>query len=326
MSCEVGELKPGTEPSGARAVSRVTLLLTGGAGFIGSHLHDRLSSQGQAVTVVDDLSTGRSENLHASADLRIADIVDQATVELVASLRPEAVIHCAAQASVVSSFADPTRDALVNIVGSVQLIEAARTAGVARFIYVTTGGALYGNASTLPVPETHQIQPLSPYGVSKWTVESYLNVLGRSMTVVILRLANVYGPRQVPDGEAGVVSVFIDRMRRGVPVEIHGDGEQTRDFLYVTDVAEAVEAALAAAHSMIVNIGTGHGTSIRSLYDLAATVTGFHQDPVFAPARVGDVRRSVLAVERAKAQLGWQARTSLIDGLRSTADWLSNRE
>jgi UDP-glucose 4-epimerase len=302
----------------------VTILLTGGAGFIGSHLHDRLSSQGHAITVVDDLSAGRRENLQASADLRVADIVDGPMDALVSSLRPETVIHCAAQASVVSSFADPTRDALVNVVGSVRLIEAARTAGVARFVYITTGGALYGSPSLLPVPETHRIQPLSPYGVSKWAVEGYLNVLAGPMTVVILRLANVYGPRQVPDGEAGVVSIFIDRMRRGLPVEIHGDGEQTRDFLYVTDVADAVEAALTTPGSIVVNVGTGRATSIRNLYDLAADVTGFRQDPVFGPARVGDVRHSVLDVERAKADLGWQARTTLVDGLRSTADWLAS--
>lgn len=302
------------------------ILLTGGAGFIGSHLHDRLSSQGHAVTVVDDLSAGRPENLPASVDLRIADIADGPIADLVSSLRPETVIHCAAQASVVRSFADPTRDALVNIVGSLRLVEAALSAGVTRFVYVTTGGALYGNPLILPVPETHRIEPLSPYGVSKWTVESYLNVLAGPMTVVILRLANVYGPRQVPEGEAGVVSIFIDRMRRGLSVEIHGDGEQTRDFVYVTDVAEAVEAALSTAGSMVVNIGTGRATSIRHLYDLAAAATGFHQDPVFAPARVGDVRHSVLAVDRAKVELGWQARTNLTDGIHSTAEWLSGKQ
>jgi UDP-glucose 4-epimerase len=304
----------------------VSILLTGGAGFIGSHVHDRLSSRGQAVTVVDDLSAGRRENLQASADLRIADIVDSPTTELVSSIRPETVIHCAAQASVVSSFADPTRDALVNIVGSVRLIEAARAAGVARFIYVTTGGALYGGSSTLPAPETEPIEPLSPYGVSKWAVERYLSVLAGPMTVVILRLANVYGPRQLPDGEAGVVGIFIDRMRRGLAVEIHGDGEQTRDFLYVTDVAEAVESALAARRSIVVNIGTGRATSIRSLYDLAAAVTGYNQRPIFTPSRVGDVRHSVLAIDRAMAEIGWQARISLVDGIQSTADWLSRRE
>ena len=300
------------------------VLLTGGAGFIGSHIHDRLAERGHEITVFDDLSTGRRDNLPASTDLRIVDISDPSTGALVAELRPDTVIHCAAQASVVRSFDDPAGDAMVNIVGSLRVIEAARHAGATRFIYVTTGGALYGNTSIIPVPETHRIEPLSPYGVSKWTVESYLSVLAGGMTVVVLRLANVYGPRQVPEGEAGVVSLFLDRMHRGLPVEVHGDGGQTRDFVYVADVAEAVEAALAAPRSTVVNIGTGRATSIRELFDLTAAVCRYEPGPTFAPARFGDVRHSVLSVDRAKAELGWQARTDLADGLRSTADWFAN--
>ena len=303
----------------------MNILLTGGAGFIGSHIHDRLAAQGHAITIVDDLSAGRAENLPASADLRIFDLVDGPTADLVASVRPETVIHCAAQASVVRSFDDPARDALVNIVGSIRLIEAARNAGARRFVYVTTGGALYGNPTTIPVPETHRIGPLSPYGVSKWTVEHYLDVLAGPMTVVVLRLANVYGPRQVPEGEAGVISIFLDRMRLGLPVEVHGDGGQTRDFVFVADVAEAVEAARTTAGSVTVNIGTGLGTSIRDLFDLTAAVSGYKASPVFAPSRVGDVRHSVLAIDRAKTELGWKATTALADGLRSTSDWFAER-
>ncbi len=303
----------------------MSVLLTGGAGFIGSHIHDRLAAQGHAITVVDDLSAGRAENLPTLADVRVFDLVDGPVAEVVASVRPETVIHCAAQASVVRSFDDPARDALVNIVGSIRLIEAARNAGARRFVYVTTGGALYGNPSTIPVPETHRIGPLSPYGVSKWTVEHYLDVLAGAMTVVVLRLANVYGPRPLPEGEAGVVSIFLDRMRRGLPVEMHGDGGQTRDFVYVADVAEAIESALTTPGSMAVNIGTGLGTSIRDLYDLTAAVSGYNSEPISAPSRVGDVRHSVLAVELAKVELGWQARTDLDDGLRSTAAWFSEQ-
>lgn len=298
------------------------ILLTGGAGFIGSHIYDRLAAH-DAITVIDDLSTGRPENLPGSADLRIFDLVDGPTADLVAFIRPETVIHCAAQASVVHSFDDPKRDALVNIVGSLRLIEAARYFGAKRFVYVTTGGALYGNPSVIPVPETHRIEPLSPYGVSKWTVEHYLDVLAGAMTVVVLRLANVYGPRQSPEGEAGVVSIFMDRMRHGLPVEVHGDGGQTRDFVYVGDVAEAAEAALTAAGSTTVNIGTGLGTSIRDLFDLTAAISGYKSSPVSAPSRVGDVRHSVLAIDRALTEIGWKARTSLADGLRSTAAWFA---
>jgi len=303
----------------------VRILLTGGAGFIGSHIFDRLAAQGHTITVVDDLSSGRTENLPAYVDIRVFDLVDGPTAEVMASVRPETVIHCAAQASVVRSFNDPARDALVNIVGSIRLIEAARGAGARRFVYVTTGGALYGNPTTIPVPETHRIGPLSPYGVSKWTVEHYLDVLAGPMTVVVLRLANVYGPRQSPEGEAGVVSIFLDRMRHGLPVEVHGDGGQTRDFVYVADVAEAVEAAVMTAGSKTVNIGSGLGTSIRDLFDLAAAVSGFKASPVFAPSRVGDVRHSVLAIDQAKTELGWKATTALADGLRSTAARFAER-
>jgi UDP-glucose 4-epimerase len=296
-------------------------IVTGGAGFIGSHIADRLLALGHQVTVVDDLSQGRRENVPVAASFVLRDIASPDTADLVADLKPELVVHAAAQASVPRSIADPQHDARTNIIGTLTLLNGVSRSGCRCFIYVTTGGALYGDPIQLPCSESHPVRPLSPYGLSKWTAERYLDLLADACAVrTALRLANVYGPRQRSDGEGGVVSVFLDRMRSQGTVEIHGDGEQTRDFVYVGDVVDAVVAAASAPRSLTLNIGTGVGTSVNTLFEQLARVTGFRGKAVTAPARPGDVRHSRLDASAAARELGWHPATDLETGLRLTAE------
>jgi UDP-glucose 4-epimerase len=235
---------------------------------------------------------------------------------------PDAVVHCAAQTSVPASFDDPIRDARSNIVGSLNVIEGCRRAGVAQFVYVTTGGALYSRPMSVPWDERAAITPISPYGISKWTVELYLKVLAAAVSVTVLRLANVFGPRQGAVGESGVVATFIGRMRAGLPVVIDGDGDQTRDLLYVEDAVDAIRAALDSRVCGSFNIGTGRGTSVNALFGELAALTGYDRPPERGPARVGDIRHSVLDPALAAKLLDWRARTSLTSGLVKTlAGW-----
>ena len=296
--------------------------MTGGAGFIGSHVVDCLLQDGHEVSVIDDLSTGVAANLPPQVPLVRVDVSRRDAADVVRGLRPDAVVHCAAQASVAASTRDPVRDALVNIIGSLNVASGAIAAGARRLLYLNTGGALYGNARRWPTPESAAVRPVSPYGLSKWSVEAYLRLLApRPRWWTSLRLANVYGPRQRPDGEAGVVSVFCDRMLSGLPVDIHGDGEQTRDFVYVGDVADAVSKALVAPRTAVVNIGTGTGTSINVLYEAIARQTHVHGEAVHTRARPGDVRRSILDPGRASQVFGWIPATTLDRGLEQTAEW-----
>ena len=307
-------------------------LVTGGAGFIGSNLVDALLGQGDEVTVVDDLSTGRRENLDgalaAGATLLEADIRDGAALSaLVAERRPEAIFHLAAQIDVRRSVADPAFDASINVGGTANVLEAARTAGVRRVVFSSTGGAIYGEGEgkALPLDEGAAVEPLSPYGQSKFAAEGYLSLYERlhGLSAVSLRLGNVYGPRQDPLGEAGVIAIFCGRLRNGGRPTVYGDGRQTRDYIYVGDV---VAAALAAAESEAtgpINIGTGVETDV---LELAARLgelggaTGF--EPEFAPARPGEVQRISLDPARAGRELGWRAKTELDEGLRLTLDSL----
>jgi UDP-glucose 4-epimerase len=225
------------------------------------------------------------------------------------------------------SVQQPQLDARVNILGGINLGQAAIAAGVGRFVYVNTGGALYGHPRYLPVDEDHPVEPISPYGLSKWTAEQYLRMLlTGQMEVKVLRLANVYGPRQSLESEAGVVTVFASRMRAGLPVTIHGDGEQTRDFIYVGDVADACLRALRAAGDLGANISSGTGTTVNTLFALCASATGYHQPATFAAARPGDIRHSVLANRRAFEQLGWRPTVALEHGIGHTLAWLDGQE
>ncbi|MDQ6914618.1 MAG: NAD-dependent epimerase/dehydratase family protein, partial [Actinomycetota bacterium] len=252
-------------------------VVTGGAGFIGSHVVDRLLDASMDVVVVDDMSTGRRENLAPGARLEEADVRDAAAMrELLAATHPDAVVHLAARASVTRSVAAPEGDAAVNVGGTLALLEAAHRAGVERFVYVSTGGALYGEAERIPTPEDAPIRPLSPYGTSKWAGEAYCDLYARlhGMSTLTLRLANVYGPRQDPHGEAGVIAIFCERLRARARPVVFGDGRQTRDYVYVGDVAAATLAALDSPATGPINVGAGAETSVLDLIDALRALSG----------------------------------------------------
>ena len=308
-------------------------LVTGGAGFIGSTLVDRLLVEGHEVDVIDDLSTGSLANLaHARGSagraltIHQVDITAPAVVELVTRRRPELVFHLAAQADVRVSVARPVFDAETNIIGSLNVLEGARRAETERVVFAASGGTLYGEPSPedLPVREAHPHQPLSPYGVSKKAVLDYL-VAYRELHALefsALALANVYGPRQDPHGEAGVVAIFAQRLLASEPVTIFGDGDQTRDFVFVDDVVDAFVRAASRGGGLICNIGTGAETSVNDLYRTMAEQAGVDTAPVLAPLRPGELLRSSLDIERAAIQLGWRPWTSLVDGTRAVLEFV----
>ena len=306
-------------------------LVTGGAGFIGSNLVDRLLAEGNEVDVVDDLSTGSLANLAAartSAGGRLTitqlDIRLPEVVELIAHRAPEVVFHLAAQADVRVSVASPAFDAEVNIIGSLNVLEGARQAGSERLVFAASGGTLYGDppVKDLPLRESQPHRPLSPYGVSKKAVLDYLVAYRElhSLEFAALALANVYGPRQNPHGEAGVVAIFADRLLTGTPITIFGTGEQTRDFVYVDDVVDAFVRAATRGGGLVCNIGTGRETSVNDLYRSMAAAVGSEANPDYAPGRAGELDRNVLDVERAGIQLGWRPWTELGDGVRAVID------
>jgi UDP-glucose 4-epimerase len=299
----------------------VKVLVTGGAGFIGSHVVDRCVEAGHQVAVVDDLSTGRREHVQAAARLHVADIRSPSLADVFRMEMPEAVIHLAAQAAVSRSVADPHLDADINVLGSINLLECCRRGAVRRVVYVSTGGAAYGDTEVIPTPEDHPTRPISPYGVSKVAAEHYLACWEAlyGLSGIVLRLANIYGPRQSPYGEAGVVAIFTDRLLRGEPCVINGDGLQTRDYVYVGDVAEAALLALAEPGvTGPVNVGTGVETSVVTLFERLRAAAGGHGEARHGPARPGEQRRSVLDGARARRLLGWAPRVTLDEGLRRT--------
>jgi UDP-glucose 4-epimerase len=303
-------------------------LVTGGAGFIGSHVVDALLARGDEVVAIDDLSTGRRPNLEAAlaggGELVEADITDSAAVaDLFETRRPELVCHLAAQMDVRRSVAEPVFDLGVNVAGTVNLLEAARATGVGRFAFASTGGAIYGEGADreLPLDESAECRPDAPYGQSKHSAEGYLSLYGRlyGLSAIALRLGNVYGPRQDPRGEAGVVAIFCGALLGGSRPHVFGDGGQTRDYIYVEDV---VEAFLAAADSQVpgtYNVGTGKETSVLELGELLGRICDREFDPEMAPARFGEVQRIAIDSAKAAADLGWHARTGLDEGLRVTA-------
>jgi UDP-glucose 4-epimerase len=307
-------------------------LVTGGAGFIGSNLVDALLARGDVVTVVDDLSTGRRQNLDGAlasgAELAEIDIREGATLaQLFARAQPEVVFHLAAQIDVRKSLADPAFDASINVGGTANLLEAARTTGSPRIVFVSTGGAIYGEGEgqQLPLAETAPIAPLSAYGQSKFAGEGYLALYERlyGLSGVSLRLGNVYGPRQDPLGEAGVIAIFCGRLRAGERPTVYGDGRQTRDYIYVEDVVAAALAAAESEASGPINVGTGIETDVLELAARLAEIDGREDfEPELAPARPGEVQRIVLDAGRAERELGWRAETGLADGLRRTLDSL----
>ncbi|MGZ4385810.1 MAG: NAD-dependent epimerase/dehydratase family protein [Gaiellaceae bacterium] len=296
-------------------------LVTGGAGFIGSHLVEALLERGDEVDVVDNLATGRRENVAAGARLHELDIREPLDA-LFAEVRPELCFHLAAQADVGTSVERPDFDAEVNVVGIVRVLEAARKVG-ASLVFTSTGGAMYGECER-PAREQDERRPLSPYGTSKLAGEEYLATWNRlhGMRNVVCRLANVYGPRQLPKLEGGVVAIFLDHMRDGAPTRIFGDGAQTRDFVFVGDVARALIAASAGEPS-VYNVGTGIETSVLELHRLCAKAAAVPAEPVLDDARPGDLLRSVLDVGKAERELGWRPQVPLAEGLALT--WASVR-
>ncbi len=302
--------------------------MTGGAGFIGSHVVDALLERGDEVVVVDDLSTGRRENLTAAitrgAELVEGDIRDAALVSAALERRrPEVVFHLAAQIDVRRSVTDPVFDLSVNVGGTVNLLEAARDAGSPRFVFASTGGAIYGEGAglDLPLDETAACHPDAPYGQSKLAAEGYASLYGRlyGLSATSLRLGNVYGPRQDPLGEAGVVAIFCGALLSERTPRVFGDGHQTRDYIYVGDVVEAFLAAAAADSNGTYNVGTGVETSVLELGELIAEACDRRFEPEMAPARPGEVQRIAIDSRRAATELGWRARTALAEGLRETA-------
>lgn len=302
-------------------------LVTGGAGFIGSHVVDRLLSNGHQVTIIDDLSTGKAENVAKSASFYRLSILDPNLDIVFRQEKPDMVIHHAAQINVQRSLKDPIHDLRVNVEGTLRLLELSRQYGVHKFIYASSA-AVYGNPQYLGIDEAHPISPLSFYGISKYTPEQYIHVYSElyELKYTILRYANVYGIRQDPKGEGGVVSIFVDKVLKGEKPIIYGDGEQTRDFIYVEDVAAANLAALTRGDNEILNIGTGCPTSINELLRLLNELNGTEIQPEYYPERPGDIRHSYLKNDKARKILGWKPKVSLREGLAKTLDYYRNQK
>ena len=298
------------------------ILVTGGAGFIGSNTADALVATGKhQVAVLDDLSAGKREQVNSAARFYHADLRDGARVtEVIEREKPEVIFHLAAQMDVRRSVASPAFDAEVNLVGFLNLMEAGRRNGLARVIFSSTGGAIYGEQERFPCDEDHPCRPVSPYGVAKFATERYLFFyqVQYGIPYLALRYANVYGPRQDPHGEAGVVAIFCGRLLAAQPATIFGDGEQTRDYIFVGDVVRANLAALERGKVGAINVGTGVETSVNRLYTELAEVAGVNQRPTYAPARAGEQQRSVISPQRARRELDWQPQVSLRDGLAQT--------
>lgn len=299
------------------------ILVTGGGGFIGSHVVEAFRAEGHDVAVLDDFSTGHRRNVPPGVAIFECDIRDERLLEVFESFKPEVVSHHAAQMSVRVSLQEPRRDAETNIWGSINLLECARATGTRKIIYSSTGGALYGEPQYLPCDEDHPVVPLSHYGISKHTVEHYLELYrilyGQDYTV--LRYPNVYGPRQDPEGEAGVVAIFTGLMLEGKPVTIYGDGEQQRDFVFVSDVAAANVLALTHGSGAVVNLGSNHGASVHEIHAGLALATESDLAPIYKPARLGEVYRIYLTNALAQEVLGWQPTVSLNDGLARVVEW-----
>ena len=299
-------------------------IVTGGAGFIGSHVVDALVARGDEVAVIDSLVHGKEENVASGAELHVRDIRESLD-DIFDAVRPEAVFHLAAQADVRVSVEHPVEDAEVNVLGTVRILEAAHKHG-AQVVFSSTGGAIYGECVE-PAREDSPCEPLSPYGTAKLAGEEYIRSFNRLYGTrhIALRYGNVYGPRQDPHGEAGVVAIFLGALARGEQAKIFGDGLQTRDYVYVGDVARATTSTL-GQDSGVFNVGTGRETSVVELYELCAKVAGSDTPAEHAPTRIGELQRSFLDPDRAAHELGFSAMVELEDGLRATWDWIRGTE
>jgi len=297
-------------------------LVTGGAGFIGSHITDALVDAGHTVTVIDDLSRGRREQVHAAVTFVELDITSPDLAGAMAAAHPEVVFHAAAQIDVRESVRDPLHDADVNVVGTVNVLRTALDAGARRVVFASSGGAIYGDTEVIPTPESHACLPESPYGTAKLCADAYGGTFSRQagLEFVALRYANVYGPGQDPHGEAGVVAIFATRLVHGDAVVINGDGTQTRDYVHVHDVVSANLAAIDGPVG-VYNIGTGVETDVNTLYRMLAAASGVTVTAEHGPAKPGEQRRSCLDTAAARERLGWRPTIGFEDGVRSTVDF-----
>ena len=305
------------------------ILVTGGAGFIGSHLVDRYLAEGHDVVVVDNLATGRRRNLNPKAAFHEVDITDfDALLTVAEQEQPQLINHHAAQMDVRRSVAEPQFDARTNIIGTINVIEAALAVHAAKIIFASSGGAIYGEPERIPADESHPLRPISHYGASKLAGEVYLELYGRlrGLKYTILRYANIYGPRQNPQGEAGVNAIFAGLMLAGERPTIFGRGDKTRDYVYVGDIAQANVLALDRADGEVLNIGTGVQTTDQEVYDAVAAAVGFDEPPIYGDERPGDVRHSALDATRAQQILGWQPRVAFREGVKLTVDYQREKE
>lgn len=303
------------------------ILVTGGAGFIGSNIADALVEAGHSVVIVDDLSSGREENVHPKAKLYRMDIRDAAVENVFRDERIDVMCHHAAQMDVRRSVADPSFDASVNVLGFLNLMEAGRKHGLKKVLFASTGGAIYGEQDYFPADERHPTRPLSPYGITKLVTEKYLFFYKETYGIdhVILRYANVYGPRQSPHGEAGVVAIFTSKMFKGEQPVINGDGTQTRDYVFVGDVVKANLLALGMPGSDTFNIGTGIETDVNELFRVIRKHTGASCEERHAPAKAGEQKRSVVSSAKINAALGWSPTVRIDEGLKRTVEFFRSR-
>jgi UDP-glucose 4-epimerase len=303
------------------------VLVTGGAGFIGSHLVDRLIQEGHEVVVVDNLSTGKRRNLNRAARFFKLDIQSWRLERVFRNERPNLVMHLAAQMDVRKSVEDPIFDAQVNVLGMLNILQQAIKYGVQKVVFSSSGGAIYGEQEIYPAPESHVMRPLSPYGISKLCGEQYLSYYQRvnGLQIVSLRYANVYGPRQDPDGEAGVVAIFIQKLLNNEQAIVNGNGRQTRDFVYVEDVVEANLAVMGQEIQGTYNVGTGEETSVNDLLRILVRHTNSTCKEVHGPAKNGEQTRSVIDSSKLRQELSWESRTELSEGLKRTVDYFRER-
>jgi UDP-glucose 4-epimerase len=304
-------------------MTKLNIVVTGGAGFIGSHVSDALVNAGHRVVVLDDLSSGFEKNVPKGAALEVADIRSEKAANVITQVKPDVIYHLAAQMDVRKSVYDPSFDADVNIRGPLNLLEAGRKVGLKQVVFSSTGGAIYGDQDIYPADETHKEWPLSPYGITKLALEKYLFYYHKQygLNATCLRYANVYGPRQNAHGEAGVIAIFCTKLLSSTVPTIYGDGENTRDFVYVGDVAAANLAALGLDGYRTYNIGTGIESSVNDIYGVIAGIVGTKQPPNYGDARPGEVRRSCITAAKIRHELGVPISTTLSSGLEKTVDW-----
>ncbi len=301
----------------------IKALVTGGAGFIGSHMVDRLLELEYKVVVMDDLSSGKIKNLNAGAVFHHTDITQKTMGEIIQREQPDLVFHMAAQTSVTKSTKNPIDDTNANVIGTMQVLEASRRVGVEKVIYSCTGGALYGDPDKIPCMDDTVPVPVSPYGMSKWIAEQYLEYYYRQyrLNFTSLRYGNVYGPRQDPHGEAGVIAIFCQAMLDGKQPQIFGDGTQQRDFISVSDVVDANIAAIDRGDGMTINIATAEATNVTKIFEMLRSIIGYKWDPLYAPQRTGEVYQIALDWSRAAKELDWSPKISLEEGLQMTVDY-----